>query len=87
MCVVTVVNRVEKTKKKYFVPGSKATVSAAIQQIVGSFEDIWIDDMISKDLSSFLGLLDAMKRQKTSNSNAPIAHKPKIYPDFALFKG
>ena len=87
MCVVTVVNRNENTKKKYFVEGSRASVSAAIQQTIGSFDDIYVEDLIRKDLHSFLGMLMTEKMQKTNHSPVLPQRIPKRFPEFSQFKG
>ncbi len=87
MCVVTVVNRNENTKKKYFINDTRANVSAAIQQIVGSFEDLYVEDLIRKDLPGLLALLMHTKMQKNNESPVVTQRKPKIYPDIMKFKG
>ena len=87
MCVVTIVNRNENTKKKYFINDTRANVSSAIQQIIGSFEDIYVEDLIRKDLPGLLALLMHSKMQKNSESSSVTQRKPKIYPDIMQFKG
>lgn len=81
MCMVTVVNRKDKTKKRYFVNDSKANVSALIQQSLGSFEDIFVEDLYRKDAYSLVAMLMSQRAPKM-NEVEVVAPFKKTFPAF-----
>lgn len=82
MCLVTVVDRKNNSKKKFFVNDTRANVSSLIQQTLGSFEDIYIEDLHRKDTHNLIAMLLGERMQKPQETTPGFVPQRKIYPEF-----